>query len=175
MPRNGSAPTNPESQNKNAAASSDDVDKIRDIIFGGQMREYAIRFEQLEKTVGATIEGFSKEMEKRFEGLDRRLAADQEERNDADATVRAQLHTLEETLDGKVAETDERVTSEVEKFHRVLAEGLHALTALLENTKEELSQGLNAATEKLDRDKLDSENLAQLFTDAARALKRDPK
>ena len=108
-------------------------------------------------------------------GLTDVLAADQEERNDADATLRAQLHTLEETLDGKVAETDERVTSEVEKFHGVLAEGLQALTALLENTKEELSQGLNAATEKLDRDKLDSENLAQLFTDAARALKRDPK
>ena len=35
--------------NKNQAAAApvpDDVDKIRDIIFGGQMKEYAARFQQ---------------------------------------------------------------------------------------------------------------------------------
>ena len=50
-------------------AEGANVDKIRDILFGSQMRDYEKRFMRLEDTVTKAIETLREDMTKRFDTL----------------------------------------------------------------------------------------------------------
>ena len=152
MPRN--AALRAKEKNQDSAPTADDVDKIRDIIFGGQMREYASRFEQLEKSVIDRIDRLSRDMEKRLDQLTQRLATEKEESKNAIATSRSQLRDLE---------------------HGVLEEGQQELTSLIGKARNELEKSLESETARLERYKLASKDLAQMFTEVARTLKQDSK
>src|SRR5271170_5792174 len=77
---------NPEKEGAN-------VDKIRDILFGSQMRDYEKRFARLEENVAKTVETLRDDMTKRFdtlssfvqqevESLSHRLKTEKSERTD---------------------------------------------------------------------------------------------
>ena len=117
MPRNAAAQAKQKSQNSDPIPNEDDVDKIRDIIFGGQMREYASRFDQLEERLGKTIDNLKNGFEARFEKLERsvenrlqqvndRVASEREERKTALSSTRGQLRDIEKALKKQLAETD---------------------------------------------------------------------
>src|SRR5262245_5515000 len=70
------------------------VDKIRDILFGSQMRDYEIRFARLEETVvketselrdssRRRFDQLEQYIKREFETLESRLKAEREERSDA--------------------------------------------------------------------------------------------
>ena len=65
---------NASNQNKEQAAldtmSDNNVEKIRDILFGGNMRDYDKRFAKLEDRLISDIERLSQDVFKRFENLD---------------------------------------------------------------------------------------------------------
>ena len=46
------------------------VDKIRDILFGSQMREYEKRFTRLEEQVAKSLDGIREDMKKRLDALE---------------------------------------------------------------------------------------------------------
>lgn len=174
MPRDASSRVGGNSQTE-AVSSTDDVDKIRDIIFGSQMREYSTRLAQLEENVGKKIDKLSRDLDKRFEQLTQRLSTEKSERKDAIVTMRGQVREVEKQLKAKLAEADDRVSAEVEEIHGVLDEGHKDLSSLLEKAKAELAKGFTSEIEKLERQKAGSKDLAQLFAEMARSLKQDSK
>jgi hypothetical protein len=186
MPRNAASQANQSTQNKNPVPSADDVDKIRDIIFGGQMREYADRFESLEKGVGETIERLSKDIEKRFEQIEsslqgqvqkisQQLTREKEQRKTELGAAKHQVRDLGKLINARTAETDERVAAEVDELHGVLEQEHKALGELIEKSRAELGKLLARETKRLERDKLASKELAQLFTEIARNLRQNGK
>ena len=62
------------SKNRQTTPNEDDVDKIRDIIFGGQMREYAQRFDALERELTGAMTNLVKRVDKRFGELERSMS-----------------------------------------------------------------------------------------------------
>jgi len=151
-------PKSNAAMNKNqpvAAPAPDDVDKIRDIIFGGQMKEYAARFQQLEQQVADSLDGMSKQLEKRFEKLE--------------LALQAKTEALNEKLK---AEANQR-GAELDELNGIVASEHESLTALIEKTHADLSKALAADTARLDRQKVTSKDLAQLFTDLARQIKQN--
>lgn len=138
-----------------AAQAPDDVEKIRDIIFGGQMREYATRFQQLEKHVADSMERIAKELDRRFD-------------------------KLEQELQSRTAALDERLKAEAGEREAVLqdlrhsvAAGHKSFTELVEKNRIELSEALQADADRLERQKVTSRDLAQLFTALARQLEQN--
>src|SRR6202043_4280464 len=63
-----SAAKDPNPSNKEAPEGAN-VDKIRDILFGSQMRDYEKRFVRLEETVTKAIETLREDMTKRLDPL----------------------------------------------------------------------------------------------------------
>src|SRR5580692_12969243 len=61
------AKANSSSAKENAEGAN--VDKIRDILFGSQMRDYEKRFVRLEDNVTKAIEGLREDMTKRLDTL----------------------------------------------------------------------------------------------------------
>lgn len=174
MPRNASLRSDQNSQQE-PVTSTDDVDKIRDIIFGTQMREYSTRLAQLEESVGKRIDKLSADLDKRLEQLVQRLTAEKSERKDAIVTMRGQVREVEKQLKAKIAATDDRVTAEVDEIHGALDDGHKDLSSILDKAKSELTKSFAAEVAKLERHKAGSKDLAQLFTEMARALKQDSK
>src|SRR5271154_6148039 len=91
------------------------VDKIRDILFGSQMRDYETRFARLEKAVAketAEIRETSRRradqleqyIKREFEMLESRLKAERDERTDAGGRHSHELKELGENLHRRLRE-----------------------------------------------------------------------
>lgn len=179
MPRKATAQAKNKQQ---SAAQEDDVDKIRDIIFGGQMREYAQRFEELERTVTGAVDRLVKDVDKRFADLERvmgghiqkvadKLTTEREQRKTEHSTTKHQLKEMEKLIDSKLTDSDGRLAAELDEVHGVVEEEVKALNALIEKLRAEMNKLVSAEATRLDKDKLASKDLAQLFTEVARRLK----
>ncbi len=182
MPRKATASTT----NKQPTPSADDVDKIRDIIFGGQMREYAKRFDQLEREVTSAIDRMVKQVDKRFADLERsmggqlqkmtdKLETEQQQRKAAHAATKTQLKDLDKQVNTRLAEHNGQLAAQVDELQAVVEEESGALTDLIEKTRAELNKLLSKETARLEQHSVSARDLAQLLTDAARRLKTNGK
>src|SRR5690349_5731061 len=85
------------------------VDKIRDILFGSQMRDYETRFARLEEAVAKEtneiretnrrrFDQLEQFVKREFEALESRLKTEREERSDAGSQQSRELRDLGDTL-----------------------------------------------------------------------------
>src|SRR5258705_8502177 len=85
------------------------VDKIRDILFGSQMRDYETRFSRLEETVvketseiressRRRFDQLEQYIKKEFEAVDARIRAEREDRSDSSSQHSRALTELVEML-----------------------------------------------------------------------------
>jgi ribosome-associated translation inhibitor RaiA len=172
MARNAPLQSERKNEKQIAATMADDVDKIRDIIFGGQMREYAARFEELEKMVNAKIDRLSADMEKHFDRLAERLEAERKEREKAVETASAELHGVKKAITEDLTNAEEHWATEAAKLQGALGDGHQELFAAIERAKEELAGSLAAEAARLEKHKLATDDLAQMFVEIARGLKK---
>ena len=95
------------------------VEKIRDILFGSQMRDYDTRFARLEEAVAKETSEIRETSRRRFdqleqyikhefEALNARMKAEREERSDAGHQHSRELKELGETLGRRLRELDDR-------------------------------------------------------------------
>ena len=182
MPRKAAAAT----KSRQTTPHEDDVDKIRDIIFGGQMREYAERFDALEREVTGNIDQLVKQVDKRFADLERslgnqiqkvadKLATEREQRRADHSTARTHIKDVEKLVHAKATENDSRFSAEVEALQAALESESSTLAELIEKTRAELSKLVAKETNRLEQHKLASKDLAQLLGDMAKNLKGNGK
>lgn len=183
------------SKQKKAAASAEpeavaaeetpeSLDKVRDILFGGQMRAVDQRLASLEQRFQRDLAGLQSETEKRMESIEAffkkevesltaKLKAERDKRSDnlkaLDAEMLDGFKSLEKRLDNL-----EELSSKADADLR---------TAILEHTKnvsddlrklsDEFMSELQQAVTELRGDKLDTATLIQLFSDMALTLSED--
>lgn len=83
-----------------------DVDRIRDIVFGGQMREYAGRFANIQRDLDrlqAEIDQLTESLTDQGRDFDKRLQQVKRDTRQSDDDIRAELRATSEKL------TDEKV------------------------------------------------------------------
>ena len=83
-----------------------DVDRIRDIVFGGQMREYAGRFATIQRDLDrlqAEIDQLTESLTDQGRDFDKRLQQLKRDTRQSDDDIRAELRATSEKL------TDEKV------------------------------------------------------------------
>ena len=99
------------------------VDKIRDILFGSQIKNYESRFARLEDTLARETAELKETMRRRFESvegffrkesesLSARLKAEREERTEALKGIARELKTASDALSKKILELDNRSAEE---------------------------------------------------------------
>ena len=83
-----------------------DVDRLRDIIFGGQMREYAQRFQTIQRDLErlqAELDRMTEEMTDQGRDFDKKLQMLRRDARQGDDDLRAELRdTAEKMMDEKV-------------------------------------------------------------------------
>ena len=160
------------------------VDKIRDILFGSQMRDYEKRFVRLEDRLTKDAEALREEVRKRFDSLEgfvqkeveslgQRLKAEKAERAESLKDLGRELREApRESKSASGTWTTNWPKSTAEIRSKILDQS-KALTAEIASKHRELVSLLDREVQALRVDKTDREALADLFAEFGMRLKNE--
>lgn len=164
-------------------APEGNVDQIRDIIFGGQMRDYERRFDELEERSKREAERARAEFIKRFESIEQ-LLKDQADKHalqlkklDTEAKASTEAAAVSSDRLAKALRTE---LSEVDERHETasssLRERLHKLAnetaESLRTSQDEISAVIDRMGTALRDEKVARDELAGFFSEMALRLTR---
>ena len=160
------------------------VDKIREILFGGQMRDYEKRFVRVEERLAKDIEALRQDVKKRLDTLEafiheeveaanQRVSAERAERTAALKELDRGLREAETTSEKMFTQLEESLAKGTADLRMRLLEQSKTLTTEIEEKHRALSALLDRDVRTLQEDKTDRAALADLFTELALRLKKD--
>jgi phage host-nuclease inhibitor protein Gam len=157
------------------------VDKIRDILFGTQMRDYDSRFARLEETLvkeNAEIRETSKRrfdqleafVRKEFETIQAKFKADRDERLDAETQHSRELKDATDALSRRLRDLDDRSSGVERDIRGRLLDQARELNEEIRATHDAIAALLEKRYHELKDGKTDRAALATLFTEVALRL-----
>lgn len=174
----------PKGASADADAAAGNVDKIREIIFGGQMRDYERRFGVLEERLLKESADLRTEISRRLDALEQfakkelevahnRLKSEQQDRVDALKELTQELRTLGKQLDKRLNALDEQATAGDRELRQQILAQSKALSDEGRQRHQEVSQALERRAAQLEDAKTDRESLAEMLTELAMRLRGD--
>jgi hypothetical protein len=129
-------------------ATQESLDKVRDILFGSQMRAQDCRFTQLEEKVNAQLAAFREETKKSLETLTDFVKAEINAATNALAAESAQRHESFNRLQEELRNADRGLSDRLDQSARALGDeskaGLHHLSTDLQNKAATLEARITA-------------------------------
>ena len=164
------------------AQEGTNVNKIRDILFGSQMRDYDRRFAGLEDRVAKAVDGVRGEIKKQIDSLEafsreeleslgQRLKAEKADRADSLKQLARELQEASKVLEKKLAEGEEQAASGQSDLRAKILEQSKAFSEELERLQREIAAHLDREVQALRLDKMDRAALADLFNEFALRLR----
>jgi DNA repair exonuclease SbcCD ATPase subunit len=162
-------------------SNSGNVDKIRDILFGSQMRDYETRFARLEELVAKEVGEIRETQRRRFDqleqfirhelgALDARIRNEREERTHASGQHSRDLNELGEALTRRLRELDDRGINVERDLRNSLLQHSKDLSDDMQRRHEEVSTLLERRFHELRHGKTDRAALATLFSELSLRL-----
>lgn len=163
------------------SASTGNIDKIRDILFGSQMRDYEKRFAKLEERLQREHQELKEEMRKRLESLESyirseadalssRITSEQEQRGDSLTDLSREMKDIAKSLEKKTAMLDELFNKNNREMRQQTLDQTKQLMEEIQSKHQSLSQSLERAVRELTEEKMERNGLADLFTEMAMRL-----
>ena len=163
------------------ADTTGNIEQIRDIIFGTQMRDYDRRFAQLEERLLKDSSDLRDELRDRhtsleefirreIESLAERIAGEQRGRGTQLSDLAAQLEQLGRAADRRFSETAEATARAQRELHGELARQGASFAEELQRQACELNATLKREVDVLHAHKADRATLGALFADLAQRL-----
>ncbi len=157
------------------------VDQIRDILFGGQMRDYEKRFQRMEERILNESADLKDNMKKRMDSLEsyvkdevkaigERIKEEQSERTSSDKEIQKELGQFSREMEKKTGKMEEKSEKGFGTMREKLLDQSKALTEELEEKYKALSERLASEAEDLRDEKTGREDLAAILTEAAMRL-----
>lgn len=165
-----------------ADAPDRNVDQIRDILFGGQMRDYERRFDELDQRLEAELARLRDTQDKRLAQIDKRiddqleklgklLRQESQDRNAAIDDLESRLQQAARTARGEINTAIDGLTHDLgaaDERHRAAVVDLHATSSARATEGDAALARMGA---ELRADKVGREDLAALFGEFALRLK----
>jgi hypothetical protein len=175
------APIQNDGQPQILRGGAGNVDKIRDILFGSQMRDYEARFARLEEAlVKETVEiretnrrrfdQIEAYIKKEFEAVQLRFKSERDERLDTASQQSRELKELGEALSRRLRDLDDRSSSVERDLRSQLMQQARDLTDEMVRGHDEIATLLDKRVRELTDSKTDRAALATLFTEVALRL-----
>jgi len=162
------------------------VDKIREILFGGNMRDYDKRFARLDERLAKESSDLRSEtkrlfdsletfVKKEFEALSNRLESEQKLRHESVQDVSQELRYTAKALDAKLAQFDSQTTQAQRELREQLLDQSKSLSEEIRLKHDEVLSVLERQVKELNHEKTDRASLSALFTEVALRLNNDFK
>ncbi len=161
------------------SSPDESLDKVRDILFGAQSREFERRFAMLEadllrKTAEARaeadqrLEALEAQLRQDVEQLTDRIQSEHQARTQTINAVTTELQKLTRQLDDKITELGQHSTEAQEDIRQQLVDEAQLLSNQLEQKSDDLQAALTHEVEQLDQHKLNRADIAQMFSEMAK-------
>lgn len=167
-----------------ATSSSDagSVDKIRDILFGAQMRDHEKKVARLEERLLKETTDLRDELKKslamfesffkqEFEAQSNRLKSEQGDRAAAIKELAQELKQVGQLLQHKTSQIDEQMASSQRDLRQQMLDQARRLSEEIRDKSTESANALKRETDELRLEKTDRAALAALFTEVALRLR----
>lgn len=162
--------------------SGESLDKIRDILFGSQIREQERQTRTLEERLFKSLSDVREDTYKRvsaledyakaeFDGLNARAKTEQAERTKGDRDLTAAMAEAQKALDKRLAEMDERTNDALRDLRKSVLDQSKALRDDLQRAQAEINQTIQRVAAELRHEKADRFALADLLQEVALKLK----
>lgn len=163
-----------------------DVGRIRDIIFGNQMRDYERRFGDLFSQLEAETNRIKTEVERRldkfeafirteFEQLNTRIGKERSDRVESIEQVERSIVSNQKSAGDKLSRLDEQFSKSAAEIRKLMHDQVTELSAHTSKLHEENGSRLKSESERLRQDKVGRADLAELLTEVALRLNTDLK
>ena len=160
------------------------IDKIRDILFGHQSRDYEKRFIRMEHQLTQEVAELKTEMLKRVDSLEsyvkqelkdlnQRLKNEANERSDSHTMIERDLKNAFETLNKKLLQEEENLAEKSSELRDQILDQSKRLSEDLLAKFEQASSNLKTAAGELDDAKVNRSDLSGFFLDLAMRLSGD--
>src|SRR5437773_3770076 len=167
-------------------AEGGNIDKIREIIFGGHMRDYDKRFTRLEARLIKEAVDLRDDTKRRFEVLEmfikrefealaERLQTEQRHREEAVQNLSHALTETGQTLEGKLVQFDESSARAQRDLRTQILDQSRSLSEEIRLKHAEMSSALEREVAELNDDKPSRSHLASMFNELAARLTGDLK
>jgi hypothetical protein len=175
---------NPQNTSPQEIDEGGKVDRIRDILFGPQMREYDSRFQRLDERLTREAGEARYEIQKRIEALENflksevqsltnRLNVEQSDRNRAVERLLRDVADITQTFEGKIRNLDEHTAYELHQLREQLLEQSKALSAEIKEKHDQMKAGLDHEAEQIRGAMTGRESLAEMLSEVALRLKNE--
>ena len=162
------------------------VDKIRDILFGPQIKNYEARFVRLEDTLARENSQIKDMMARRFESLESfikketealasRLKAERDERNEVAKEISRDLKSTADALTKKINELDNKTAEGQSELRKDLLSESRKLMDELRKRSDELTTLVERRSNELRDVKADRSLIAALLADMAMSISGEPE
>jgi DNA repair exonuclease SbcCD ATPase subunit len=158
------------------------VDKIRDILFGSQMRDYEKRFSRLEESIAKSLDTLREDMTKRLEtlsgfvkqeleSLSQRVKNEKAERSDGLKELGREMKDGTKLVEKKLGQMEEQMADGQSEIRAKMLEHAKSNAAEIDKLRREMAGALNREVEMLRDEKTDRAALADLFAEFSLRLK----
>jgi len=163
---------------------SGNVDRIRNILFGSQMRDYDGRFQKLEERLSREATELRSELQRQLQALEafmkgetesmtNRVKTEQSERGQA---IERLAHEMTETCKGlelKINNLDSQAAKDIRDLREQLLEQSKALSAEMKEKHDEMKGHLDREAGQIRDAMTGREALAEMLTEVALRLKNE--
>jgi len=160
------------------------VDRIRDILFGSQMRDYDGRFQRLEEHLAREATEVRADTQKRLEALERfikgevdsinsRAATEHGERCNATDKLGRDLAETARNLDTKINNLSEQTAKNLGELRELLLEQSKMLGAEIKEKHDQMKAGLEHEAAQIRGAMTGREALAEMLSEVALRLKNE--
>lgn len=167
-----------------AEAGDQNVDKIREILFGAHIRDYDTRFSQLEQRLVAENEKMGQFLEKRLTGIatatQRELAGLAEQIEDQKKKLavlqnesRNELESANHQIGERLNDLDDVLDKETKALRNDLSEQYNSLIELVKKTRASLDDAVMRETSQLQQGKVGRDDLSAMLADLVARLQQD--
>jgi uncharacterized protein YaaN involved in tellurite resistance len=167
-------------------SESGNIDKIREILFGTQSREFEKRFLRLEERLAKESNELRDEIRRRFETIEsytrketellgEQLRREQTERGENLGGLSQELINLGRALEKKIAQVNELMSGSSRELRQQILDQAKSSAEEIQRKYETVSAILDRQVQELRHEKTDRSALAELFTELSLRLRNEFK
>ena len=180
---------NPSELPEQAAANgsideSQNVERIRNILFGSQMRDYDGRFQKLEERLTREAQELRADLQKRLDALEafmrgeseslaNRLGTEQAERSQASERLGRDLGETARHIEEKITKLDGQMAKEIRDMRQQVLEQSKTLSSEIKEKHDLLKAGLDQESQQIRGAMTGREALAEMLTELSLRLKNE--
>ena len=157
------------------------VEKIRDILFGSQMRDYEKKFAELKERMQEEVAHLREESHKRFEmiegyikdeveSMSERLRKEHDERSEAVKEILQEQKDTTRALEKKISQLDDQLTKHTRDLRQQILDKSQSLSEDISKKRDEAAAALDRVAQGLRTSKVNRALLSEIFVNMAMRL-----